>query len=229
MTIGEIGSTDDTALLCHTNNPHPAGSGTSGGDWFGPDGTRVLGEHEHNSVPGFVRNRGPNVVRLKRSSSIIQPEGIYKCVIQDDILVNQTVYVRLYGMYIPNVQCSKCKVPCLVAATPPPLSSSVDGDPVVPTNSLTCGADIITRHSTFTWGASFISLTLTSVADYTSKEGISTPVSIYFTTRTSFSSLTPTLVADYTHKGGISTPVSTHFISNSYRITSAPTNPTFSS
>ena len=103
MTIGEIGFTDDTALLCHTNNPPPAGSGTSGGDWFGPYATRVLGEHEHNGVPGFVRDRGPNVVRLKRSSSTIQPEGIYKCIIQDDILVNQTVYVTLYGMYIPHV------------------------------------------------------------------------------------------------------------------------------
>ena len=219
MAIGEIGSTDDTALLCHTNKPPYPDSGTSGGDWFGPNGTRVLGEHEHNGVPGFVRDRGSNVVRLKRSSSTNQPEGIYKCIIQDDILVNQTVYVRLYGMYTPNVQCSKCKVPCLVTATPPSLPSSV-GDPVVPTNSLTCGADIITRHSTITWGASFISLTPTSVADYTSKGGISTPVSVYFPTRTSFSSLTPTLVADNTHNGGISIPVS----SNS---TPTPTNPTF--
>ena len=222
MAIGEIGSTDDTALLCHTNNPPSPDSGNSVGDWFGPDGTRVLGEHEHNGVPGFVRDRGPNVVRLKRLSSTIQPEGIYKCVIQDDILVNQTVYVRLYGMYIPNVQCSKCKVPCLVAVTPPPLPASIDGDPVVPTNSLTCGADIITRHSTFTWGASFISLTPTSVADYTSKGGISTPVSIYFTTRTNSSSLTPTLVADNTHNGRISIPVSPNS-------TPTPTNPTFSS
>ena len=104
VLIDEIGSTDDTALLCHTNNPPSADSGTSGGDWFGPDGTRVLGEPDHNGVPGFVRNRGPYVVRLKRSNFMIQPEGTYKCVIQDDTLVNQTVYVRLHGMYKPYVQ-----------------------------------------------------------------------------------------------------------------------------
>ena len=103
MTIGKIGSTDDTALLCHTNNPPSPGNVTSGGDWFGPNGTRVLGEHEHG-VPGFVRNRDPYVVRLKRSKSMIQPEGVYKCVIQDDTLVNQTVYVTLNSMYKPNVQ-----------------------------------------------------------------------------------------------------------------------------
>ena len=98
MTIGKIGFTDDTALLCHTNNPPCDDSGTSGGDWFGPNGSRVLGKHEHNGVPGFMRDRGPNVVRLKRSPSTIQHEGVYKCVIQDDTFVNQTVYVRLNGM-----------------------------------------------------------------------------------------------------------------------------------
>ena len=99
MVIDNIGSTDDTALLCHTNYLPSPDSGTSGGDWFYPNGTRVLGEDAH-SVSGFVRIRGTNVVGLKRSTSMIQPEGIYKCVIQDDTLVHQTVYVRLYGMYV---------------------------------------------------------------------------------------------------------------------------------
>ena len=99
MLIDEIGFTDDTALLCHTNNlPSPV-THTSGGDWFGPNGTRVLDEDDDNGVPGFVRNRGPYVVRLKRSNSMIQPEGVYKCVIQDDTLANRTINVRLYGMY----------------------------------------------------------------------------------------------------------------------------------
>ena len=102
MAIGDIGFTDDTALLCHTNNPPSPDSGNSVGDWFGPNGTRVLGEPDPNGVPGFVRNRGPYVVRLKRSTSMIQPEGVYKCVIQDD--TDQTLHVKLYGMYIHNVQ-----------------------------------------------------------------------------------------------------------------------------
>ena len=107
MAIGEIGLTDDTALLCHTNNPPSSDSGASGGDWFGPNGTRVLGcEHDCNSVPGFVRNRHQNVVRLKRSNSTIQPEGVYKCVVQDNTLVIRTVYVKLNGMYNNHRYCT---------------------------------------------------------------------------------------------------------------------------
>ena len=99
MIIDDIGSTDETALLCHTNIPPSPDSGNSGGDWFGPDGKRV-GDVKKSDVPGFVRNRGPNVVRLKRSSTGTPSEGIYKCVIQDNTCVNQTVHVGLYGMYV---------------------------------------------------------------------------------------------------------------------------------
>ena len=36
---------------------------------------------------------------------MIQHEGVYECVIQEDTLANQTGHVRLYGMYIiHNVQ-----------------------------------------------------------------------------------------------------------------------------
>ena len=34
-------------------------------------------------VPGFGRNRGPHLVRLKRSSDGTPPEGVYKCVVRD--------------------------------------------------------------------------------------------------------------------------------------------------
>ena len=108
VAIGEIGFTDDTALLCHTNYLLSPDSVSSGGDWLGPNGTRVLGEHERNGVPGFVRNRGPYVVRLKRSTSMIQHKGVYKCVIQDDTLANRTIYVTLYGMYIHNDSEKSC-------------------------------------------------------------------------------------------------------------------------
>ena len=43
VEISDIGSTDDSALLCHTNNPPPPGSTNSGGDWWAPDGNRVGG------------------------------------------------------------------------------------------------------------------------------------------------------------------------------------------
>ena len=99
VVIDDIGSTDEMALLCHTNNPPSPVTRTSGGDWFGPDGKRV-GDVKKSDVPGFVRNRSPNVVRLKRLSTTTPSEGIYKCVIQDDTRVKQTVYVGLYGMYV---------------------------------------------------------------------------------------------------------------------------------
>ena len=76
MEISDVGSTDDFALLCHTNFPPPPGSPHSGGDWFAPGGTRVDG----TAVPGVTRNRDPMVVRLKRASGT-PPEGIYECTI----------------------------------------------------------------------------------------------------------------------------------------------------
>ena len=94
VMISDIGSTDNTALLCHTNRPILSGSFSSGGNWFAPDYTRV---HE-NDVPGFKRNRGPMVVRLLRNTATDPPaEGIYECVVEDDTSTPQTVYVGLYN------------------------------------------------------------------------------------------------------------------------------------
>ena len=100
VMISDIGSTDNTSLLCHTNKPATPDPTNSEGDWFAPDGTRVTG----NAVPGFRRNRGPMVVGLLRNTATDTPaEGIYDCVIENDALTNQTVYVGLYntggGMY----------------------------------------------------------------------------------------------------------------------------------
>ena len=98
VEISGVGSTDDFALLCHTNFPPPPGSASSGGDWFAPDGTRVSGTNIPSfDVPGFARNRGPMVVRLKRTSGD-PPEGIYRCTIQDAASTFQSsVYVGLYN------------------------------------------------------------------------------------------------------------------------------------
>ena len=98
VAIGDIGSSDVDALLCITNRP-PAGA-TSGGEWFVPDGTRVPNE----GVPGFSRNRGPMVVRLRRTTGTDPAaEGIYHCVVMDNTETEQRVYVGIYhsggGMY----------------------------------------------------------------------------------------------------------------------------------
>ena len=63
VVMDDIGSTDDTALLCHTNEPSRR---DSEGDWFAPK----VGNYTDSmprDVPGFGRTRGPHVVRLKRS------------------------------------------------------------------------------------------------------------------------------------------------------------------
>ena len=92
VEISRIGYNDASALLCHTNNPPPPGSVNSGGNWSAPDRTRV----SHDDVPGFTRNRGPMVVRLKRTSGYPQ-EGIFNCTIRDAEYIYQMVYVGLYN------------------------------------------------------------------------------------------------------------------------------------
>ena len=98
MDISDIGSSDDTALLCITNRP-PSIYGNrphSGGDWYSPDGTRV-GIADHNDVQGLDRSRGPMVVRLRRSGSGTPTEGIYHCIIEDSTSMFKTVDVGLYN------------------------------------------------------------------------------------------------------------------------------------
>ena len=52
--------------VIYTNRPPPPSNpNTSGGEWYAPDGTRVT----DTAVPGFQRDRGPMVVRLRKSTS----------------------------------------------------------------------------------------------------------------------------------------------------------------
>ena len=97
VEISDIGSTDGSALLCHTNYIRPLSH--SGGDWLAPSGARI----QEDDVKGFTRNRGFKVVRLKRTTTGPPPEGMYWCSIQDASSTHQTIYVGLYnhgqGMY----------------------------------------------------------------------------------------------------------------------------------
>ena len=95
VVISDIGSTDDTALICHTNRPPPYnGNAHSGGDWVAPDDTRVNG----NAVPGFRRNRGPMMVRLLRNTATDPPsEGIYQCLLEDDTNTLRIFHIGLYN------------------------------------------------------------------------------------------------------------------------------------
>ena len=106
MILEDIGNTDDTALVCHTNNPPPHGNANSDGDWYAPNGKKVGGDNGPGDQ-GFVRNRGPHVVRLKRSTAGTPLEGIYRCVIQDHTKKNITVNVRLMNGMWYNVFLAK--------------------------------------------------------------------------------------------------------------------------
>ena len=99
VAISDIGSTENTALICNTNSPVINNFNTrhSGGDWYGPRGIRVGGIGSKN-VSGFVRTRGPMVVRLLRNTATDPPsEGIYHCVVEDDTMTEHTLYVELYN------------------------------------------------------------------------------------------------------------------------------------
>ena len=91
VVISDIGTTNDTALLCNTNYL-PA---NSGGNWYAPDGTRVGGPGS-TDVPGFSRNSGPGLVRLITATGNAT-EGIYSCEVQDNTTQQQNVYVGLYN------------------------------------------------------------------------------------------------------------------------------------
>ena len=96
VATSDIGSPDNTALLCITNRP---GSPTPG-NWFAPSGARV---GDVIPVPGFTRNRGPMVVRLRRNTATDPAaEGLYYCEVLDNTETDQAVYVGIYnggGMY----------------------------------------------------------------------------------------------------------------------------------
>ena len=94
VVISDIGSTDDTALICHTNCPASYNNAHSGGDWFAPDDVRV----NDNDVPGFRRNRHPMIVRLLRNTATDPPsEGIYQCLVEDDTNTLRIFHIGLYN------------------------------------------------------------------------------------------------------------------------------------
>ena len=112
VVISDIGSTENTALICNTNRSvaNNFNKRHSGGDWYGPSGTRVGGMGS-DDVPGFVRTRGSMVVRLLRNTATDPPsEGIYHCAVEDDTMTEHTLYVGLYtsrGSVTLLIMCNK--------------------------------------------------------------------------------------------------------------------------
>ena len=88
MEISDIGSTDETALHCHTNYS----DSVSGGDWIAPHGNRV----SSSTTVGFTISRSSEIVRLLRNSDTPQ-QGIYQCVMQSDSEALHSLYIGLYN------------------------------------------------------------------------------------------------------------------------------------
>ena len=165
--MDDIGSTDDTALLCHTNEPSRR---DSEGDWFAPNGVKVSNYTDSmpRDVPGFGRTRSPHVVRLKRSSDGTPPEGMYKCVVRDTTDTNQTVYVGISSFVLLS-------------------SSMLTGDSVTPTSSIFKTSEVDVTVTSRTKDESTLSsshLTQTQTVLYTSSEGTPTPTpTVVYTSR----------------------------------------------
>ena len=154
--MDDIGSTDDTALLCHTNKVLPK---VIGGDWFDPDGTEVRNINNPRGVPGVERNRGPHVIRLKRSSDGTPPEGMYKCVVTDTTDTNQTVYVGISSSVLLS-------------------SSMLTGDSVTLTSSIFMTREVdITITSSTTESTTSSHITQKHTVVYISREGNTIPTS----------------------------------------------------
>ena len=117
MTLEEINEGGD-ALLCVTDltaccrTPYTGLFGVlSVGNWFFPNGTRVLSS---GSQCDFHRTRGQSVVVLHRRRSGVN--GIYSCVVPDATNVTQTIYIGVYsantGVWYIHVigfhSCNKC-------------------------------------------------------------------------------------------------------------------------
>ena len=96
VTLEDVG-VGDAALLCVTDQPaccrHPytGYQGSSVGNWFFPNETKVLGP---SSRWEFYRSRGQMVVSLHRRRGGVS--GIYRCEIPDARNVTQTIYIGVY-------------------------------------------------------------------------------------------------------------------------------------
>ena len=93
MTLEDIGENSDTALLYKTNLTDCCKNGTAIGNWYFPNGTRVL---SHGNQWDFYRSRGDMVVWLHRKRGGV--DGIYHCEISDSVSmnVNQSIYIGVY-------------------------------------------------------------------------------------------------------------------------------------
>ena len=90
MSLEDIGD-DDAALFCMTNLTCCRPPGSTIGNWFFPNGTRVP---SHGAMWDFHRGRGQMMVQLNRRRG--GEDGIYRCEIPDSMDVTQNIYIGVY-------------------------------------------------------------------------------------------------------------------------------------
>ena len=102
VTLEDIGEWRD-ALLCETDltaccrSPYTGETGSVIGNWFFPNGTRVLNFYANyttHTLWDFYRTRGQMVVYLHRRRGGVN--GIYRCEIPDAMNVTQIIYIGVY-------------------------------------------------------------------------------------------------------------------------------------
>ena len=89
VSLEDIGEGND-ALHCMTNLTGVSVSVR--GDWYFPDGTRVLSTHNDSDIYG---SRDQMAVRMNSRGG--GEEGIYHCEIPDAMDLNQTIYIGVYN------------------------------------------------------------------------------------------------------------------------------------
>ena len=146
VAISALGSTEDTALVCRTDQPDCCEGDNITGGWFNPNGTMI--EFDASSSQGFYSSGGSDGIRLLRGTGI-PVEGIYTCRTADGSSTIQTVFVGLYneggGQYIHSFKkYSHLYIMCVCSAgilmVEDEIEFSLDSEPVAasPQFTLTC-------------------------------------------------------------------------------------------
>ena len=104
VILENIGEGDD-ALLCRTNltaccrPPYTGVNGSTFGNWFFPNGTKVPSEvvdEASGEKWDFYSDRGQMMVRMNHRRGGM--EGIYHCQILDSMNIIQTIYIGVYSI-----------------------------------------------------------------------------------------------------------------------------------
>ncbi len=91
ILVTKIGSTDDTALTCHTKSTTCCTQGS--GEWLFPSGQRIA-----ENINGFYLTRGYQVLRLfYRQGDFQAPLGHYCCRIPDSLGRMASICANLIG------------------------------------------------------------------------------------------------------------------------------------